>query len=161
MSLVEYGSNIPTIIVNEFKRIFRGLHVGLEIKVSNKHSILQLCQPELFTGSNIDEQICCNVNPSEEDQAKISGMLATKGILSFKVKDGERYHYLVITWVVKTGMMRGRNSLTVSIQNEKPERKNSQKLLDKLHIKENRKYPGDTINPINDHYCVYGGITDG
>ncbi|CAG8783325.1 6088_t:CDS:2, partial [Acaulospora morrowiae] len=161
MSVVKYNSILPIIIINEFKRIFKGLNVGLEISVSNKHSILKLCQPELFTGSSIDKQICSNVDPSEEDQAKISGLLATRGILSFKVQDGEYFHYLVITWVVKTGMMRGRNSVTVSIQDKKPERNNSQELFNRLHVKENKKYPGDAINPRNDYYCVYGGITDG
>ncbi|CAG8587276.1 8754_t:CDS:2 [Acaulospora morrowiae] len=160
MEVVKFDA-LSNAFLQVFKKVIRDLHVSLEVNVFNKHSTLSLCQPEFFTPSNVKGLMEDDVDPSKRDTAQISGMLASRGILSFKVQGEQFFHYLVITWAVKTAMKKGRNSITVTIMNNKPERRDRRYLYKNLHRKDNRKYPGDNINLNNLYYRISGGITDG
>ncbi|CAG8665278.1 17252_t:CDS:2 [Acaulospora morrowiae] len=160
MDLIKSNS-LPDTIVQEFKKSIRDLHVSLEINVINKNKSLKLCDPEFFRGCKVKIPIENDIDPST-DNAQISGKLASRGILSFEVQDKDRKpNYLIITWAVKTAMKRGRNSVAITIRDKKLEKENSRHSYKMLHIKQNRKYPGDYINPDNIHYRISGGITDG
>ncbi|CAG8573924.1 9805_t:CDS:2 [Acaulospora morrowiae] len=127
------------------KKIIKGLHTSLEVNIKN-HSTLLLHQPEFFTTSNINDLAVDDIGSSKTDTAKISGGIVSRGILSFEVK---------------TKMKRGKNSITVSIMNKKPERNSSQKIYGKLHTDDKRKYAGDNIDFNDPYYRISGSITDG
>ncbi|CAG8446468.1 5963_t:CDS:2 [Acaulospora morrowiae] len=152
---------LPAVFFVALKEVIKDLHTSLEVNVVNNHSTLSLCQPEFFTTSNVNDLMTDDVVPSERANVQISGMLASRGILSFKIQGKIFFHYLVITWAVKTVMKKGRNSITVSIMDNKPERKSRLELYNNLHKKNDRKYPGDNINFMDSHYLISGGITDG
>ncbi|RHZ78998.1 hypothetical protein Glove_152g80 [Diversispora epigaea] len=145
------------IIFQVLTRIIQGANASLNIKITNKHSILRLSDPQLLSkGIRIPLD---SVDPLAEHTAQVSDKFISKGMLSYKVEDENRdFHYLVITWKVKTKMMMlGRNSVTVNILRDPP--KNSS--YNELHVKENKKYPGENINPENFYYRISGGIGDG
>ncbi|CAG8446482.1 5964_t:CDS:2 [Acaulospora morrowiae] len=142
------------------KKVIRDLHISLEVNINNNSTLL-LCERQLFTVSDIKKSMANNVDPSKTDTAKISGRLVSRGILSYKVKEKKSFHYLVITWAVKTKLEKGKNSITVTTTNKKPERESKDELYNDLHKKKNRKYAGDYIDVNDQSYRISGDINDG
>ncbi|CAG8582190.1 1068_t:CDS:2 [Cetraspora pellucida] len=151
--LSEFSYNV---FYQVFQKIIQGINVSLDIKFTNDHTKYELCEPQFFTGSKNGTPLV-EIKPSQTLKTDFSGNFFSKGMILYKVKDDSDFHYLVITWKVKIGMMRGKNSVAIHILDDLPK----ESFYNGLHGKANRKYPGENINPENLYYRISGGISDG
>ncbi|CAG8596380.1 2300_t:CDS:2 [Paraglomus brasilianum] len=136
------------------------LRIRANVTIDNKHVSVRLENPQTFTTGS-QRNVAVNVGPQNTRAIAFRGILAIKGVIVYEIQNVTQVpYYLVITWVVKGWLKRGRNSVTCHVLNNL--NTPLEQLYRQLHTRQNRQYVGATAIPMHPFaYRISGGISNG